>query len=137
MLLISSQFTDYAKVLKQGHLAGQSMSDIEEQNFQTTHELLGYMIAQSWGLASELTNVIAYHHSHALILASDDLYEKRLFALLKLAEHMTDENNIVLGLDTDPEWDHHKANILDIDELGLHDLGDYLYQQGVPNRYHH
>ena len=53
---------------------------------------------------------------------------------------MTDENNIVFGLDTDPEWDHHKATILDIlelDELGLHDLGDYLHQQGVPNRYHH
>jgi HD-like signal output (HDOD) protein len=139
MLLISTQFKDYAKVLKQAHIDGLSMSDAEEKNFQTTHELLGYMIAQSWGLAPELTNVIAYHHSHALILASSDLYEKRLFALLKLAEHMTEENKLLLGLTTDPEWQEHKATILDIlelDELSLHDLGDYLHQQDVPNRYH-
>ena len=71
MLLISSQFKDYAKVLKQAHLAGYGMSEGEEQNFQTTHELLGYMIAQSWGLAPELTNRLDRHepkdvHTHFL-----------------------------------------------------------------------
>lgn len=140
MALIAGQFPDYAKVLKQGLQQGHSVPESEQQHFETSHELLGYMIAQSWGLAPELANVIAYHHSPALMLVSDDLYEKRLFALLKLAEHMTEENRILLESDQDPEWQQYKTTLLDLlelDELSLHDLGDYLAQHEVPNCYHH
>jgi HD-like signal output (HDOD) protein len=97
------------------------------------------MIAQSWGLAQEIANVIAYHHQPDILLASTDLYEKRLFAILKLAEHMTGEEAILFDAQQETEWQHYGTAILDVlelDEMHLLDVGDFLLEHGVENHFH-
>ena len=139
MALIHAQFPDYPKVLTVGLSKEMTFADIEQRFFNTSHEMLGFMIAQSWGLAAEISNVIAYHHQPELMLHTTDLYEKRLFAILKLAEHLTGEEAALFDVTLEQEWQQYGEALLDIlelDELTLHDLGDYLQQQGVPNRYH-
>lgn len=137
--LIQAQFPDYAKVLKVGLSNQMLYTEIEQRYFHTNHETLGYLIAQAWGLAPEIINVIANHHNPDAVLLSTDLYEKRLFAILKLAEHLTGEEAGLFDVTLEQEWTQYGEAVLDIlelDEMQMPDLGDYLLQNGVENHYH-
>lgn len=137
--LIQMQFPDYAKVIKVGLANQMRYTDIEQRYFHTNHETLGYLIAQAWALAPEIINVIASHHNPEPMLLSTDLYEKRLFAILKLAEHLTAEETSLFDVTLETEWRQYGEAILDIlelDEMQLPDLGDYLLQNGVENHFH-
>ncbi|KKO49624.1 signal transduction protein [Arsukibacterium sp. MJ3] len=132
--LITAQAPQYAALMQSGLQAGVSYSEIEEQHFQTCHEVLGYLIAQSWGLTTELCNVIAYHHSPALILQSANDYEQQLFALLKLAEFFSGESRVLYGINVDPEWQSFSGAILDVlelESLSLPDFAELLHQQDI------
>jgi len=83
--------------------------------------------------------VIAYHHQPELMLHTTDLYEKRLFAILKLAEHMVGEQTSLFGVSDDSSWDAIADLVLDtleLDEMHLLDLGDFLLENGVENQFH-
>ena len=139
MSLIHAQFPDYAKVLKIGLSKGLPFTAIEQRYFHTSHESLGHLIAEAWGLSPEISNVIAQHHQPEQLLLSTDLYEKRLFAILKLAEHLTGEEAALFDVSTEQEWLQHGEALLDVlelDEMQLPDLGDFLLQNGVENHFH-
>lgn len=136
--LIHQQTPLYVSVMQQGLQAQQGYSETEEQHFRTCHEVLGYLIAESWGLTAELCNVIAYHHSPQLMLESDSLPEKQLFALLKLAEHFSGESRQLFDVTLDPEWENHKGAILDVLELEplqLPELAELLHRQHISTIY--
>jgi HD-like signal output (HDOD) protein len=137
--LIHAQFPEYAKVMTVGLGSELNFRDIEQRYFNVSHETLGFMIAQSWGLSKEIADVIAYHHQYDQMLTTPDMYEKRLFAILKLAEHMTEEEAALFNVKAQHEWQQHGTEILDIlklDELQLIDIGDSLLENGVDNAYH-
>lgn len=136
--LIHQQAANYEQVMQQGLQAQYGHSEIEEQHFKTCHEVLGYLIAESWGLTAELCNVIAYHHSPALMLESDSEQEKYLFALLKLAEHFSGESRQLFELSLDPEWEQYKGailEVLDIEPLQLPELAELLHRQQISTIY--
>jgi len=136
--LIHQQTQQYSQIMQQGLQAMRGYSEIEEQHFHTCHEVLGYLIAESWSLTPELCNVIAYHHSPLLMLESDSELEKQLFALLKLAEHFCGESRQLFELSLDPEWEQHKAailEVLDLEPLQLTELAELLHHQQISTIY--
>ena len=136
--LIQQQVSNYEQLMQQGLQQGRGYSEIEEQYFHTCHEVLGYLVAQSWGLTPELCNVIAYHHSPALMLETDSELEKQLFALLKLAEHFSGESRQLFNITLDPEWELHKGAILealDVEPLQLPELAELLHRQHINTVY--
>lgn len=136
--LIHQQVDNYELTMQQGLQQSRGYSEIEEQYFQTCHEVLGYLIAESWSLTPELCNVIAYHHSPALMLESDSELEKQLFALLKLAEHFSGESRQLFNISLDPEWEQHKSailEVLDIEPLQLPELAELLHRAQVSTIY--
>ncbi len=136
--LIHQQAPQYEQLMQQGLLAQRGYSEIEEQHFATCHEVLGYLIAESWGLTPTLYNVIAYHHSPILMLESDSELEKQLFALLKLAEHFSGESRQLFDISLDPEWEQHKGailEVLDIEPLQLPELAELLHRQQISTIY--
>ncbi len=136
--LIAQQVDNYEATLQHGLQQGRGYSEIEEQHFQTCHEVLGYLIAESWGLTPQLCNVIAYHHSPALMLESDSELEKQLFALLKLAEHFSGESRQLFNITLDPEWEQHKSamlEVLDLEPLQLPELAELLHRQQINTVY--
>jgi len=136
--LIQQQVSNYEQLLQQGLQQGRGYSEIEEQYFHTCHEVLGYLVAQSWSLTPELCNVIAYHHSPALMLETDSELEKQLFALLKLAEHFSGESRQLFNITLDPEWELHKGailEVLDIEPLQLPELAELLHRQHINTVY--
>lgn len=138
MALVLSKNPNYEAELRQGYSLRAAIGEYEEQLYQTSHEVLGFLIAQSWGLTSDLCNVIAYHHSANIIMATGNAEDKNMFAILKLAEHLCAESKLLLGIDPDPEWERNNATILDHFELEafqLYEVGDWLKEQGVENHY--
>ncbi|MCS4306048.1 HD-like signal output (HDOD) protein [Rheinheimera pacifica] len=136
--LIQQQVSNYEQLMQQGLQQGRGYSEIEEQYFHTCHEVVGYLVAQSWGLTPELCNVIAYHHSPALMLESDSELEKQLFALLKLAEHFSGESRQLFNITLDPEWELHKSailEVLDMEPLQLPELAELLHRQQINTIY--
>ena len=136
--LIQQQVSNYEQLMQQGLQQGRGYSEIEEQYFHTCHEVLGYLVAQSWGLTPELCNVIAYHHSPALMLETDSELEKQLFALLKLAEHFSGESRQLFEISLDPEWEQYKGamlEVLDIEPLQLPELAELLHRQHISTIY--
>ena len=136
--LIHQQAPNYEQVMQQGLLAQHGYSEIEEQHFQTCHEVLGYLIAESWGLTTELCNVIAYHHSPALLLETDNHAEHQRFAILKIAEFFSGESRQLFQVNLDPEWQLHQSRILDVLELEplqLPELAELLHRQELRTIY--
>ncbi|NRQ41166.1 HDOD domain-containing protein [Rheinheimera sp. YQF-2] len=136
--LIHQQTSQYEQIMQRGLLAQQGYSEIEEQHFHTCHEVLGFLIAESWGLTPQLCNVIAYHHSPALMLESDSELEKQLFALLKLAEHFSGESRQLFDINLDPEWEQFKSpmlEVLEIELLQLPELAELLHRQHISTVY--
>jgi HD-like signal output (HDOD) protein len=139
MALIFSQTPQYPKILRQAYETNAIIGEFEEQELETSHEVLGFLIAQSWGLNSEISNVIAYHHSPNIMLATGEASEKKMFAILKLAEHMVNATEILTGVNPDPEWEKNITQLLDVlhlDDFQLLDLGVILYNAGIDNIYH-
>lgn len=138
MALISQQSSQYPAIMQRGLLAQLSASAVEEQFFQTSHEVLGYLVAESWGLTDTLCNVIAYHHSPALLLATDNLEEQQRFAILKIAEYLSGESRQLFGINVDPEWQNHQTTILEVLELEplqLPELAELMHRQDLRTIY--
>lgn len=137
--LILEQNPNYPEVLKQAYQQrSSSISDFETKELRATHELLGYLIAQVWGLSAELSNVIAYHHSPLLVLATGTDKEKQVLALLKLSEHMVGLPRQLGDAETDEEWEEYGGRILlalGLKHTQIRELAEMLHQAGVDNIY--
>ncbi|NTS75984.1 HDOD domain-containing protein [Catenovulum sp. SM1970] len=140
MALIYMQNDDYPQVVEQSYRQNtSSIGEFEEASFESSHEVLGFLISQNWGLSALLSNVIAYHHSSSVILTTGSFDEKQLFCVLKLAEHMTSLSKILGQSEIDHEWEKNKQIILDIleiEEYQLDDLGEVLFGYGIDTLYH-
>jgi HD-like signal output (HDOD) protein len=139
MALIFAQNADYAKILSQAYNQHScTISEYENEYLKTSHELLSFLLAQTWGLTTELSNVIAYHHSPLIVLATGTNKEKQMLALLKLSEHYSGLPEMLGSATQDIEWEKYGDRLLDI--LGLEDfqlleLGQALEERGVDNIY--
>lgn len=138
MALISQQSNQYPAIMQRGLTEQLSASAIEEQFFKTSHEVLGFLIAESWGLTDTLCNVIAYHHSATLLLATDNKVEHQRFAILKIAEYLSGESRQLFGINVDPEWQSQEAailEVLDLEPLQLPELAELMHRQELRTIY--
>ncbi len=139
--LIFDQRPDYPDVLRHAYeQTEESISEYEEREIASSHEVLGFLIAQTWGLDAAMSNVIAYHHSCSIMLASGEATEKQLFALLKLAEHMVGAPGKLCNASFDSDWERFGAQVLDVldlEDFQLLDVGEVLHGMDVENIYHH
>ncbi len=70
--LLAQRFRDYKKVLAEANASPlERFTDIEERHFQTNHAVVGYFVAQSWGLAKPLRDAILDHHRVDEVITAD------------------------------------------------------------------
>lgn len=137
--LILKQNPEYPALIKQSYRkSGINIADFETEQLKASHELLGFLLAQTWGLTRELSNIIAYHHSQTVIFATGTEREKQLMAVLKLAEHMVGLPILFGETRKDFEWEKYSERILSIlhiDNTLLADFGEQLKAMEVDNIY--
>ena len=139
MALAHKLSPDYKKVVvKAYNQASHTISEVEERELAMSHEVLGYLIANSWSLPDHLTEIITYHHNHELMFHHSNKEEERLFAILKLTEHMLGIPKLLGNARIDYEWEKYGTeimNILHIETSHFTHLAEALDSQGLSTIY--
>jgi len=126
--LMMMKFSNYLKLMEKAYSGSYDrVIDIENEQFNTNHCVVGYYTAKSWNLPNNICQVIAEHHNTEQVFSSKDgrnQQQKTLLAILKVAEHICG-NYRVLGLqEKDNEWDNSQVDILEYLGLSLYDIDD-------------
>jgi HD-like signal output (HDOD) protein len=116
--ILMMRFPRYKDALKKAKShPGEIFSAIEEDATGTSHAILGYFLAKSWGLPDDLCQAVLLHHD---LRAFNDKHTpeavRNLIALVHLAEYMQSR---VMGNEGDADWEVFEAPILD--HFGLND----------------
>jgi HD-like signal output (HDOD) protein len=126
--MLLQKHPDYFDMVMQWQgLEVEVLDEHEERAFGISHSMLGYILAKSWGIDKSVAIAIREHHNLTRFTDASAQTEKashRLLAVLKLAEHVAGEYEILTGLD-DAEWLSIKEGILDFLEIDEFELEDY------------
>ncbi|MBV1884393.1 MAG: HDOD domain-containing protein [Pseudomonadales bacterium] len=113
--------------------------DCENSHMNTNHAVVGYYVAKSWKLPTELCEVIAEHHNAEKIFNSPhfqnyDSYKKTLLAILKMSEHLCCTYRVLGGQSEDFEWQKISVGLLEYVGLSPVDfvgLSDEIIEMGI------
>ena len=111
--------------------------DIENEQFNTNHCVVGYYTSKSWNLPDHICQVIAEHHNTNKIFSVKDgrnQLQKTLLAILKVAEHICGNYRILGEQETDIEWDSSQKDILEhlgLTNYDIDDLKDMFANMGI------
>lgn len=109
--LLLKRFPNYKETLKRARSQPELIiTEVEETDTGTSHPVLGYFLAKSWGLPDDLNQAILLHHD---LLAFNDRNTaeqvRNLIGLVHLAEHA---QSCLLGNGSDANWDMFETSIL-------------------------
>lgn len=124
--LLMERFDNYLAVMEESYRHPDvRIVDIENQQLNTNHAVIGYYTAKSWNLPKVLCDVIADHHSGERYFNSDNAQDsegKTLLAILKLAEHICGNYRILGRQEDDFEWQNIGPEVLTYLGLGEYDV---------------
>jgi HD-like signal output (HDOD) protein len=119
------KFPDYQEVLAYSdENDGEPATVIEDSRYGTNHAIMGYYIANAWGLPKEICRVILNHHDPYYLNSEQDEESKLLYATLKTAENIV--NRVRRFKDT-AEWvniGHDVLETLHMDNEEFDDIED-------------
>ena len=119
-------FSDYHDILIKGINEGwEGIADLEREKYQTSHTILGALLAQQWQLPEAMVDVLYYFHDAEGIFNSDELSKVSLYllAILKLARSSVD--GVLRGDSDTNEWllvQDPIMELLGLDENKLDDM---------------
>jgi len=106
--LLTEKFDNYASILVESYSGhDKRIVDTENRLINTNHAVVGFYIAKSWRLSSNICDAIQQHHNiiemygQAGSQGSDVL---NLLSILKMAEHIVGNHKIIGENDIDIEW---------------------------------
>ena len=139
--LLTQRYPEYKDILRAANQdTGHVFTDVEEEAVGTSHAILGYYLARTWGLNDAVTQGILNHHDYAQLEdpRNIDTEAHRLIAINVMAEFVA---NTHLRTVQDAEW--RKAREAVSISLGyntpteLDDIADDLIYQFDETLNHH
>jgi len=103
---------------------GINIIDVEDKLYKTNHAVMGYYIANSWGLPKDICKVILNHHTPGYLDHETNEQAKLLYATLKVSENIV---NRVRRFKNTADWPYVDKDVLEtlaIDQEELEDLED-------------
>jgi len=136
--LLRMKHGNYFDILKDAYAQDNvRITEIENRAIQTNHAVIGYYVAKSWKLPTDICEAIADHHKVEEILDLNqgaETTKKNLLVTLKIAEHLCGTYSTLGETEVDYEFERIKSKILGylgISEIELDDIRDDLYDQGI------
>lgn len=117
--ILALRYSDYNLLLMQAESTGITSVALEEQKYNTNHAVLGYYVAVSWNLPSDICQIILRHHDVDILSEIDGSDMQITFAILKAAENLVER---VKRQASSPDWGGLESSIFDV--LGISDM-DY------------
>ena len=136
--LLRMKHDNYFDVLKSAYAQDQvRITDVENEQYQSNHAVVGFYVAKSWKMPTEICEAIADHHKVGEILAQNNAAEtpkKNLLVILKIAENLCGTYQSIGHQNQDHEFEKIKTDIfryLGISEIDIDDIRDDLYEKGI------
>ena len=136
--LLRMKHENYFDILKDAYAQNEvRITEIENRAIQSNHAVIGYYVAKSWKLPTDICQAIADHHKVEEILDLNQGAEstkKNLLATLKIAEHLCGTFSTLGETEIDFEFERIKSSIfgyLGISDIELDDIRDDLYDRGI------
>ncbi|MFK8067688.1 MAG: HDOD domain-containing protein [Gammaproteobacteria bacterium] len=114
--LMVKQFPDYMTTLQTAYQQSeQRITDIENQNYDTNHAVVGYFLAKGWKLPDNLRAVIRDHHNleHLTTGLKDQNDTNMMMVILKISEYLVGSQKVLGELEINHEWEIIKHSLLD------------------------
>ena len=124
MPILIQRFPDYKETLRLANTADRPFVEVENERHQTSHALVGSMLAQSWQLPEIICKAIRDHHCMEL------LYEKTsdaqgdvgaLAAISLIADYVV---NDFLSAKQEAEWEQHGGQAMSFLGFGVEELSE-------------
>jgi len=124
--VMAMKYDDYQDTVDQALVTSElSLIELEEKNYHANHATIGYYVASSWRLPKDVCQIILQHHERDYLDKLNGSQEQDLFAVLKLAEHITS----IKYLDcASPDWPYLETAVLSILAIEKDDLDDIITQ---------
>lgn len=114
------KFNDYANLYDKEHAGlSETLADMENKQYDTTHTVVGYYLANSWHLPKPLCFMILNHHQLDFLQFCEE-EQKLPYAILKVAENICAYDKHQMQI---PEWMPLREQLFDI---LLIDEDDYM-----------
>lgn len=106
--ILMLHYSNYrATLLASYSLDTSTMTDIEEQHFNTNHATLSYYLARSWKMPIPICDVLVEHHNLLNLFTTGSNKSSVLLnklCLLKVAEHIAGLHRVLGNTEIDHEW---------------------------------
>ena len=136
--LLIGKFDHYSSVIKKAYAEPKRrITDIENDQIDCNHAVIGYFVAKAWKLPVYICEAIADHHKTEDIFADTvqcDKQKKNLLAILKLAEVTCNTYKTLGNAKKDYEFERIKSNLLiyiGLSEYDFEDLQAELIDMGL------
>ena len=121
MPILALRYTDYNDMLAEASSLGLNSLALEEQHYNTNHAVLGYYVATSWNLPSEICQIILRHHEVDYLDEITDSTEQLSFAILKAAENLIEQAR---RQSVTPDWGYVQEAVFDVLGISAMDYSD-------------
>ena len=114
--LLIHKYPNYLSIIAESYQTTDSrIVDVENNEFNTNHAVIGYYIARSWKLPNIIGQAIAEHHNTNTFTNKSDIDKEKVtyIAVLKMAEHMAGLHKALGNQETDFEWQTICTDVLD------------------------
>ncbi len=119
--ILALKYSDYGDILSEAGRLGVNSLALEEQSYHTNHAVLGYYVATSWNLPSEICQIIMRHHDVDYLNEVTGSKEQLAFAILKAAENLVEQ---VKRQSVAPDWQHVQEAVFDVLGITAMDYSD-------------
>ncbi len=131
--MMLKQFPEYMTTVQGAYEQSElRITDVENDEYNCNHAVVGYMIAKSWQLPRHLRKIVRDHHNIDYI--TDGLTEENdtntMIIILKIAEYISKTHQVFGEHETDHEWGKIKTSVLEylgFSEPDFEELEDYVY----------
>lgn len=94
----------------------ESLAVYEDQFYNTSHPIVGFIIANTWNLPTDICHVILNHHNVDYLGYNDDYNENMLLAVLKIADNIQMQ---IKQAKNDHQWEQYQQQYFE--QIGIDD----------------
>jgi len=121
MPILALKYNNYNDLLAEASVLAMNSLAVEEQHYNTNHAVLGYYVATSWNLPSEICQIILRHHEVDYLDEITDSTEQLAFAILKAAENLIEQTR---RQSVTPDWESVREAVFDVLGISAMDYSD-------------
>lgn len=125
IVLLAQKFSNYKEVQAESNTKKRSLTEVEDEFFQTDHATIGYYLSKSWHLPDSVTETIRDHHNLDRVFLPDHENDERngMMGVLRMA---TNIHYSATRVSTEPDWKIIGYEVLEYMQISENDYEDMI-----------